>query len=306
MILNVSASPHIHSGESTRRIMLDVIIALCPALIAAVFNYGFRALLVTAVCAASCVIFEWGFDKLCKKPNTIGDLSAVVTGIILAYNLPVSIPLWQAMFGSLTAIVVVKGLFGGLGKNFANPAATGRIVMFLAFSSNMANWQYKPLLSADVISSATPLAVMNAGGSVNVIDLLFGMHGGCLGETCILALVLGFVYLLVRRVITWHTPAAYIGTVFVLSLILGQNPLLQILSGGLFLSAIFMATDYVTTPSTTWGKVIFGLGCGLITVLIRFYGSYAEGVSFALLFMNILTPYITKWTATKPFGGAKA
>jgi len=303
---SVSSSPHIHSGESTKRIMLDVVIALCPALIAAVFNYGLRALLVTAVCVVSAVVFEWGFDKLVKKPNTIGDLSAVVTGVLLAYNLPVSIPLWQAVFGTLVAIVAVKGLFGGLGKNFANPAITGRIVMFLAFSSSMTNWAYKPLLSADVVSSATPLALLQAGKTVSVTDLLLGMHGGCLGETCILALIIGFVYLLVRKVITWHTPVVFIGTVCVLSLICGTDPLTQILSGGLFLGAIFMATDYVTTPSTTWGKVIFGFGCGLLTVLIRRFGSYSEGVSFSILFMNILTPYITKWTASKPFGGIKA
>lgn len=305
-MLNVSASPHIHSGESTRRIMLDVLIALSPALIAAIFNYGFRALLVTAVCVISAVFFEWGFNKLCKKPCTIGDLSAAVTGTILAFNLPVSIPLWQAVFGSLVAIVVVKGLFGGLGKNFANPAITGRIAMFLSFSNTMSDWTYKPLLSADVISSATPLAMIQAGEKVRILDLLLGMHGGCIGETCILALLLGFAYLLWRRVITWHTPVVYIGTVFVLSLIFGHNPILQILSGGLFLSAIFMATDYVTTPTTAWGKVIFGLGCGLLTILIRLFGSYSEGVSFAVLFMNILTPYISKWTETKPFGGMKA
>lgn len=305
-MLNVSASPHIHSGESTRRIMLDVLIALSPALIAAIFNYGFRALLVTAVCVISAVFFEWGFNKLCKKPCTIGDLSAAVTGTILAFNLPVSIPLWQAAFGSLVAIVVVKGLFGGLGKNFANPAITGRIAMFLSFSNTMSDWTYKPLLSADVISSATPLAMIQAGEKVRILDLLLGMHGGCIGETCILALLLGFAYLLWRRVITWHTPVVYIGTVFVLSLIFGHNPILQILSGGLFLSAIFMATDYVTTPTTAWGKVIFGLGCGLLTILIRLFGSYSEGVSFAVLFMNILTPYISKWTETKPFGGMKA
>ena len=305
-MLNVSASPHIHSGESTRRIMLDVLIALSPALIAAIFNYGFRALLVTAVCVISAVFFEWGFNKLCKKPCTIGDLSAAVTGTILAFNLPVSIPLWQAAFGSLVAIVVVKGLFGGLGKNFANPAITGRIAMFLSFSNTMSDWTYKPLLSADVISSATPLAMIQAGEKVRILDLLLGMHGGCIGETCILALLLGFAYLLWRRVITWHTPVVYIGTVFVLSLIFGHNPILQILSGGLFLSAIFMATDYVTTPATAWGKVIFGLGCGLLTILIRLFGSYSEGVSFAVLFMNILTPYISKWSETKPFGGMKA
>ena len=297
----VSVSPHCHAKVSTQGIMRDVLIALCPALVAGVVNFGWRALLVTAVCAAACMFFEWGFEKLCGKPSTISDLSAAVSGVLLAYNLPVSIPLWQAVFGALVAMVAVKGLFGGLGKNFANPAIVARIVLFLAFSSSMTAWVYP-----DAVSSATPLAMLARGEHVDYLTLLLGHHGGCIGETCALALLLGFAYLLIRQVITWQTPVCFVGTVFLLSLILGQDALAQVLSGGLLLGAIFMATDYSTSPCTAWGKVLFGIGAGLLTVLIRFYGAYAEGVSFAILFMNILTPYLTKWTRTKPLGGAKA
>lgn len=297
----VAASPHVTTKNSTAVIMRDVLIALLPAVIAGCVVFGLRALLVVAVTTAACVFFEWGFEKLCHTPSTISDLSAAVTGVLLAMNLPVSIPLWQAVFGALVAIVAVKGLFGGIGKNFANPAITARIVMFLAFSKTMTAWVFP-----DAVSSATPLAMMASGESVDYLTLLLGNHGGCLGETSALALLIGFAYLLIRGVISWHTPVCFVGTVFVMSLILGQDAVGQILSGGLMLGAIFMATDYSTTPSTNWGRVLFGIGAGLLTVLIRFYGAYAEGVSFAILFMNILTPYLSKWTETKPFGGVAA
>ena len=297
----VAASPHVTTKNTTAVIMRDVLIALCPAVVAGCIVFGLRALLVIAVTTAACVFFEWGFEKLCDKPSTIGDLSAAVTGVLLAMNLPVSIPLWQAVFGGLVAIVAVKGLFGGIGKNFANPAITARIVMFLAFSKTMTAWVFP-----DAVSTATPLAMMANGEAVDYLKLLLGNYGGCIGETSTLALLIGFAYLLLRQVISWHTPVCFVGTVFVLSLILGQDAVGQILSGGLMLGAIFMATDYSTTPSTTWGRVLFGVGAGLLTVLIRFYGAYAEGVSFAILFMNILTPYLSKWTQTKPFGGAAA
>ena len=297
----VAVSPHVTTKNSTAVIMRDVLIALLPAVIAGCVVFGLRALLVVAVTTAACVFFEWGFEKLCHTPSTISDLSAAVTGVLLAMNLPVSIPLWQAVFGALVAIVAVKGLFGGIGKNFANPAITARIVMFLAFSKTMTAWVFP-----DAVSSATPLAMMANGESVDYLTLLLGNHGGCLGETSALALLIGFAYLLIRGVISWHTPICFVGTVFVMSLILGQDAVGQILSGGLMLGAIFMATDYSTTPSTNWGRVLFGIGAGLLTVLIRFYGAYAEGVSFAILFMNILTPYLSKWTETKPFGGVAA
>ena len=297
----VAASPHVTTKNSTAVIMRDVLIALLPAVLAGCVVFGLRALLVVAVTTAACVFFEWGFEKLCHTPSTISDLSAAVTGVLLAMNLPVSIPLWQAVFGALVAIVAVKGLFGGIGKNFANPAITARIVMFLAFSKTMTAWVFP-----DAVSTATPLAMMASGESVDYLTLLLGNHGGCLGETSALALLIGFAYLLIRGVISWHTPVCFVGTVFVMSLILGQDAVGQILSGGLMLGAIFMATDYSTTPSTNLGRVLFGIGAGLLTVLIRFYGAYAEGVSFAILFMNILTPYLSKWTETKPFGGAAA
>lgn len=297
----VAASPHVTTKNSTAVIMRDVLIALLPAVIAGCVVFGLRALLVVAVTTAACVFFEWGFEKLCHTPSTISDLSAAVTGVLLAMNLPVSIPLWQAVFGALVAMVAVKGLFGGIGKNFANPAITARIVMFLAFSKTMTAWVFP-----DAVSSATPLAMMANGESVDYLTLLLGNHGGCLGETSALALLIGFAYLLIRGVISWHTPVCFVGTVFVMSQILGQDAVGQILSGGLMLGAIFMATDYSTTPSTNWGRVLFGIGAGLLTVLIRFYGAYAEGVSFAILFMNILTPYLSKWTETKPFGGVAA
>ena len=300
-VLLVSPSPHVRSGNSTTRIMLDVIIAMCPALIASVIIFKWRALLVTAVCVGVCILSEFLFELICKRERTIGDLSAVVTGMLLAFNLPVTIPLWQAALGSVIAIVVVKQLFGGIGKNFANPAITARVVLLISFAGSMASFT-----DVDGVSGATPLASMAAGEAVpSTLKLFLGLHGGSLGETCALALLIGFAYLMIRRVITWHTPVVFVGTVFLFSWILGENPIQHVLTGGLLLGAIFMATDYSTTPPTKWGKVIFGIGCGLITVMIRVFGNYPEGVSFAILFMNILTPYISAWTRRRPFGGVK-
>lgn len=295
-VLLVSPSPHVRAKHTTRSIMLDVIIALCPALVASVIIFGWRAALVTAFCVALCVFFEWAFEKICKRDVTVGDLSAIVTGLLLSFNLPVGIPLWQAAIGCLVAIVIVKQLFGGIGCNFANPAITARIVMLISFAGSMSDFAAKN----DATSSATPLS---GGEMPSVLDLFLGNHGGSLGETCALALLLGGIYLIVRRVITWHTPVVFVATVFVFTFLLGENPVEHVLTGGLLLGAIFMATDYSTTPSTKWGKVIFGLGCGIITVLIRVFGNYPEGVSFAILFMNILTPLISMWTRKKAFGG---
>lgn len=300
-MLIVSPAPHVRSRTSTQTIMLDVIIAMTPALIASAIIFGWRALLVVAVCVASCVLFEFLFQKLCKRTVTVGDLSAIVTGMLLAFNLPASIPIWQAVFGCLVAIVAVKQLFGGIGKNFANPAITARIVMLISFAGTMTNFSRE----ADAVSSATPLTQMGTEDMPSLLTLFLGNHGGSLGETCALALIIGFVYLLVRKVITWHTTVVFVGTVALFTLALGQNPFEHVLSGGLLLGAIFMATDYSTTPSTKWGKVIFGLGCGIITVLIRVFGGYPEGVSFAILIMNILTPYISRLTRRKIFGGVK-
>lgn len=300
--LTVAASPHIRSGNSTTKIMLDVIIALCPALVAGVVIFGWRALLVTAVCVVSCVIFEYLVRLIMKRENTIGDLSAVVTGMLLAFNLPVTIPLWIAVIGAFIAIVVAKQMFGGIGQNFANPAITARIVLLISFASHMTNW-VAPQGGVDAVATATPLALMAEPDKLpGLLDMFLGLKGGCIGEVSGLALLLGGLYLVIRRVITPTTPLVYVGTVFLFAVIFDAQPVHQILSGGLLLGAIFMATDYSTAPVTELGKIIFAFGCGLITILIRVFGSYPEGVSFAILFMNLLTPYIDKATATKPLG----
>lgn len=301
-----TVSPHFYTPRNTQKIMLDVILALCPAAVASAVLFGWRTLPVIAVCVGTCVLSEFLFEKLCKRENTISDLSAVVTGLLLAFNLPVTIPLWQAAVGSITAIIVVKQLFGGIGQNFANPAITARIIMLVAFSDEMTKWISPAgfFTDIDAATSATPLAALTKGGALpSYLDLFLGNHGGCLGETCSAALLLGGIYLLIRRVISWHTPVAFIGTVALMSLLCGKDVLAQLLSGGLLLGALFMATDYATTPNSKAGKIVFGVGCGLITVLIRFWGNYPEGVSFSILLMNILTPYIAKLTRPKPLTG---
>ena len=296
-LTKVMISPHIHSGKSTFGIMRDVIISLLPATVAGVLIFGWRALLVVAVCVLSCVGFEALFNLIIKKEQTIGDLSAAVTGLLLALNLPANIPLWQCVIGSLFAIVVVKCLFGGIGQNLVNPAITARVFMLVAFSSIAS-----PAFPVDSVASATPLA---SETMPSLLDLFIGNYGGAIGETCTAALLLGGIYLIVRRVISWHIPVTFVGMVFVFSFLMeGFNAveaLSLIMSGGLFIGAFFMATDYVTSPSTSWGKVIFGLGAGLLTCLIRYFGIYPEGVSFAILFMNIITPYISGWTRRKIF-----
>ena len=306
-MLQMSSSPHIHSGRSTTSIMRDVLIALAPAAIAGCVIFGLRALLVLAVCVLSSVVFEAGFNLIVKKDQTVGDLSAAVTGLLLGLNLPATTPIWQCVVGALFAIVIVKCIFGGIGCNLVNPAITARVFMLVAFGS-LASAAYPTIV--DTASGATPLAQIAEDNTPAIKDLFLGLTGGAIGETCAAALLLGFVYLLVRRVITWQIPVTFIGSVFALSFAFNgfdaMGALALILSGGLFIGAIFMATDYVTSPATAWGKVIFGVGAGVITVLIRFWGAYPEGVSFAILFMNILTPYIEKWTSHKIFGGAKA
>ena len=309
--LQISVSPHIKCALTTQRIMLDVIIAMIPALIASVIFFGWRALAVTAFCVAVSVAAQYVFEILCKRPVETGDLSAVVTGMLLGFNLPVTIPLWQAAIGSIFAIIVVKELFGGIGHNFANPAITARVMMLLAFSSTMTNWVIPG--NAELVTGATPLALI-AEDKLNelpsLLDMFLGNIGGSLGETSALALLIGGIYLVARRVIRWHTPVCFIGTVFVGALLFSgfdvNFALYEILSGGLFLGAIFMATDYSTTPPTPFGKVVFGIGCGLVTLVIRLWGSYPEGVSYAILFMNILAPYISDVTRHKVFGAVKA
>ena len=298
--LKLSVSPHIHSGRSTQRIMLDVLIALLPATVAGVVIFGLTSLIVIASCVIGCVGFEALFYLIRKKPIPVGDLSAAVTGLLLALNLPANTPWWQCLIGALFAMVVVKGLFGGLGANPVNPAITARVFMLVAFAT-LAKPAFPTIV--DTVSSATPLA---SETPTSLTDLLLGLHGGAIGETCAVALLLGGIYLLCRKVITWHIPVAFIGTVFVASFFMeGMDltaALAAVLSGGLLIGAIFMATDYVTSPATPWGKIIFGLGAGLITFLIRYFGVYPEGVSFAILFMNIITPYISSWTKRKVFG----
>lgn len=300
--LIVTSSPHLHSGESTRTIMLDVLIALIPATVMSVWLFGWRAAVVELVCVASCMAAEYLSCLVLRKRPSVGDLSCMVTGLLLAFNLPVTLPLWQAALGSVVAIVVAKQMFGGLGQNFVNPALLGRIVLMSSFPETMNTWAQP--LAPDAVSSATPLALLAEGDSAtySVRELLFGLRPGCLGETCALALLMGGIYLVIRRVITPLVPLTYIGTVFVLTWLLGENPVYHILSGGLMLGAIFMATDYVTSPVTRAGKAIFAVGCGLLTVLIRLYGSLPEGVSFAIVIMNILTPLIERVTQPVPFG----
>lgn len=309
--LSVSSSPHIRSSATTQRIMLDVLIALAPAAIWGCVLFGWRALAVIATCVATAVLSEFVFNLIVKKEQTVSDLSAAVTGLILALNLHANSPIWQCVIGSVFAIIVVKCLFGGLGCNFANPAVTARIFLLIAFAGTLAGGAIPKLSNnPDLVSGATPLEVLKNGGEMpSILDMLLGMRGGAIGETCAIALLVGFAYLVIRRVINFETPLIFIATVFVLTLILEnsfQIALYQILSGGLMFGAIFMATDYVTTPITRSGRMIFAFGCGLITFLIRFFGSYPEGVSFAILFMNILSPYIEKWTKKRALGGKAA
>lgn len=304
--LQLSVSPHIHSGRSTARIMLDVVLALLPTTVAGVVIFGLRSLALVAVCVGVSVLSEFLFNLLVKKPQTVGDFSATVTGLLLALNLPANLPLWQAAVGAVFAIIVVKCLFGGLGKNLVNPAITARVFMIVSFGS-VAKAAMPTVV--DSVSGATPLVEIAKGNAPRLTDLLLGMQGGAIGEVCAVALLLGGAYLMIRRVITWHLPVTFVGTVFVLTFLFNgfdfMLALASILSGGLLLGAIFMATDYVTSPATPMGKVVFGVGAALITVVIRFWGNYPEGVSFAILLMNILTPYIDGWTTRKLFGGGK-
>lgn len=300
--LVVSPSPHINNSMTTSKIMGQVLLALLPAGIAAAIIFGGRALILIGFCVAMSVIWEKLFCIVTKRKDTIDDLSAAVTGLLLAYNLPVTIPLWMALIGTFVAIVITKGLFGGLGQNFANPAMVGRIVLMLSFPSAMTTWAEPFYYRAkDIITTATPLIT----NDVKYKDLFLGTIGGCLGETCSLALLIGGIYLMARKIIKPYIPAAFMGTVMVFSILAGKDPIYQLLSGGIILGAFFMATDYVTTPVTDSGKAIFGIGCGLITCVIRFYGGKAEGVSYAILLMNILVPYIDMITASKPFGTKK-
>ena len=309
--LMVSTSPHIHCGRQTSRIMTDVLIALAPAAVAGIFIFGWRALMVIALCVATSILSEFLFNLITKRKQTVGDMSAAVTGLLLALNLSTKATVWQCIVGSVFAIIVVKCLFGGLGCNFANPAISARIFLLIAFSGSLAGGGVPRISSnPDLVSGATPLDVLQNGGELpSVLDMLLGLRGGAIGETCVIALLLGFAYLVIRRVINFEVPLIFVATVFVLSLIFENSfaaAFYQIISGGLMLGAIFMATDYVTTPITRSGRMIFALGCGIITYFIRLFGTYPEGVSFAILLMNILSPYIEKLTKKQAFGGKTA
>ena len=302
----MAAGPHIHSTDSSRRIMLDVIIALLPASIAAVVLFGTKALTMICVCIAAAVISEFLFNLIARREQSVGDLSAVVTGLLLALNLSTNVPLWQCALGSIFAIVLVKCAFGGMGHNFANPAITARVFLLMAFTSTVAGGA-APVVT-DAVSSATPLAQIGTEGAVlpTIGQMFLGLRGGAVGETCILALLIGFAYLLVRKVISWHTPVIFIGTVFVCFLVATGSfsaALYEVLAGGLVLGAVFMATDYTTTPITAEGRMLFALGCGLITFVIRYFCALPEGVSYSILCMNILAPWLEKWTRRKPLGG---
>lgn len=299
-MLTVSSSPHIKRPDTTRGIMSDVVIALAPAATYGCILFGLRALAVLITSVGVAVLSEFLWNKALKKPNTIKDMSAVVTGLLLGMNLPPTLPLWQAAIGSVAAIIVVKQMFGGLGHNFANPAIAARIMLLVSFPAAMTRFT-EPV--SDAVTSATPLA--GTAGALSFKTLFFGMHAGSIGETSAFLLLVGGLYLVIRRVITPVIPVCFIGTVALLSLIAGENVMLSVFGGGLILGAVFMATDYTTSPTTPLGKAVFAVGCGIITFVIRKFGSLPEGVSYSILLMNILVPHINRFTLSKPFGFEK-
>jgi len=305
----VSAAPHIRSPLTTAKIMRTVLIALAPAGLTGIYYFGPRALLVIVLSAASCVFFEAAFQRLTHREITVSDLSAAVTGLLLAYNLPADIPFWIPVVGAFFAIVVVKQLFGGLGQNFMNPALGARAFLMAAYTSQMTTLWTAPVrspISVDAVSSATVLSILKTPGTPfspggkDILNALVGNMPGCIGETCAIALILGGIYLLWKKIITWHVPVCYLLTVFVLSLFLGRNGLFstvavyELLTGGLMLGAIFMATDYSSSPMTPLGKILMGVGCGALTAVIRFWGGYPEGVCYAILIMNLFVPLLDR------------
>lgn len=305
----VSGTPHVRSKESIQSIMRDVIIALVPATAAGIYYFGLKALILIVASIVSAVFFEWLYEKLLKKPVTISDLSAVVTGLLLAMNLPASAPIWVAIVGSAFAIIFAKQLFGGLGQNFINPALAGRAFLMASYPTEMTAWTAPVGFSgADAVSVATPLSELKAGTplTASLSDLVLGNIGGCIGETCAVALIIGFIYLLYKHVISWKIPVIYVATVFVLFALIGRNgvrmPVQELFVGGLMLGAIFMATDYASSPVTPKGQIIFAVGCGLLTFLIRSFGGYPEGVSYSILIMNLCVPLIERFTEPTIFG----
>lgn len=316
--LTISSSPHVHSPITTQTIMRDVLIALAPALIGSICFFGFRALTVTLVSVAACVFFEWAYCRVTKMHCKIYDLSACVTGVLLAFVCPVTIPYWTIILGALFAIVLVKMLFGGLGRNIVNPALAGRAFMF-SWPVLMSTWtkvgfsNAVSVISPDAVTAATPLASMHQGVLCedSILNLFLGNVGGCLGETSALLLLIGFAYLLYRKVITARIPVAFIGTVAVLSFLFPQGNdritwmAAQVFGGGLMLGAIFMATDYVTSPVTKLGQIVYGIGCGVLTILIRYFGGYNEGVSYAILIMNCCVVLLDRIGRPVKFGAPK-
>ena len=302
--LIVTAAPHITGADSTQKIMGRVCLALVPTLIASIFIFGVNSLILTAVTVAACVFFEWGYCKLMGRDVTVEDLSAVVTGMLLAFNMPATLPWWMAVVGAFIAIVIIKQLFGGLGNNFANPAIVGRIALAVGFGAKMSAFPL-PENGVDALASATPLAVSGNLGASEYVTLLLGNHGGVLGETCAITILIGGCYLIATKVISPMIPVTYLATVAVLSLCFGMDPIVQLLSGGLMLGAFFMATDYVTSPTTDKGKLVAGIFLGVVTMLIRRFGNMNEGVSFAILLMNLVTPYIEVNTRQDKLGIAK-
>ncbi len=305
----VSSTPHIRSNDSTQNIMRDVIIALTPASLMGIWFFGLNALLLIVISIASCVFFEAGFQKITKQKITITDLSAVVTGLLLAMNLPVSSPFWIPIVGGFFAIVIAKQLFGGIGQNFINPALAARAFLLASYPTEMTSFTAPLGANVDAVSYATPLALLKQGAfqpqSIDYVNALAGNIGGCIGETCAVALICGGLYLLMRKIISWRIPTTYIATVFILTWIFGRTPVYEILIGGLMLGAFFMATDYSSSPVTPKGQIIMGIGCGILTSLIRIYGGYPEGVSYSILLMNLAVPLIDRYTKPKVFGGGK-
>ena len=322
--LIATSNPHIRAHETTRSIMLDVIIAMLPALVWGIINWGINVLLLTAVSVAGCMFWEWLYRKVMKKPQSVGDLSSVVTGMLLAFVCPPTTPWWMLLIGDFFAIIVVKQLFGGIGKNFVNPALAGRAFLLGSYAGTMTSWAVPgssvPMfnLSADVVTAATPMAYLKTGeiatltANVSVMDMFLGKIGGSMGEVSALCLLIGGVYLIIRKVISWHIPVAYIATVAVLSFLFPKAGtgvewmMYSIFGGGLFLGAFFMATDYATSPVTKKGQLIYAIGCGLFTVLIRYFGSYNEGVCYSIMVMNLLVALIDKYTKPTRFGVVKS
>ena len=313
--LVVSSAPHLVTNMDTTRIMLMVLIGLAPSFLVSIYVFGMRVIALTAVCIIASMFFEWAWNKLMHKKQTVGDLSAAVTGTLIAFNVPAGLPYWIAIVGCFVAIIVVKQLFGGMGKNIVNPAITARIVLFISFATEMTTWPL-PRMAADATSTATPLGVLAEGGAElpSNMQMFLGFIGGSMGEVSAIALLIGGLFLIWKKIISPIIPCCFIGTVFLFALIYygatGEGEALQmavfhVLAGGVMLGAFFMATDYVTSPLLPMGKVIFGIGCGLITMIIRLWGQYPEGVSFSILIMNCLTPLIENFCQKRLYGGAK-